>query len=252
VIGTLKASVQGTLRKCGYELVKLPTRGKRITLPYEEIHPLATYAPWNADQAFVSTWETIRDYTLVDEYRCWELWMLAEQSAKLQGSIIEVGVWRGGTGALLAKKAELSGIKDPVYLCDTFTGVVKASVNDSSYTGGEHADTSRGLVEHLVRDLLHLSNVTLLQGIFPEETGDVIEDERTFRLCHVDVDVYQSARDIVAWIWKRMVVGGIMVYDDYGNKSCPGITKCVNEQLKEKDRTVIYNLNGHAIVIKTA
>src|SRR5947209_11446539 len=100
MIGTLKASVQGTLRKCGYELIKLPRRGKRVSYPYEEIKPVATYAPWNADEDFTSTYEVIKDYTLVDEYRCWELWMLVEQSAKLsEGSLIEVGVWRGGTGA---------------------------------------------------------------------------------------------------------------------------------------------------------
>jgi len=47
-----------------------------------------------------------------------------------------------------------------------------------------------------------------------------------------------------------MVPGGIIVYDDYGFSSCAGITKYVNEQVMCKDRVVIHNLNGHAIVIK--
>ena len=39
---------------------------------------------------------------MVDVYRCHELWTLAKQAAKVEGAILEVGVWRGGTGAILA------------------------------------------------------------------------------------------------------------------------------------------------------
>ena len=52
--------------------------------------------------------------------------------------MLEVGVGRGGTGALLAKRAQ----GKTTYLCDTFTGVVKASSIDPTYRDGEHADTS--------------------------------------------------------------------------------------------------------------
>ena len=54
----------------------------------------------------------------------------------------------------------------------------------------------------------------------------------------------------MAWIWDRMVPGGIIVYDDYSFTGCDGITKYVNEQMLEPDRVVTYNLNGHALVIK--
>jgi cephalosporin hydroxylase len=67
----------------------------------------------------------IKGFTLVDKYRCFEIWKLIEQISKLKkGSIIEVGVWRGGTGALIAKQAKNCGIEEKVFLCDTFAGVV--------------------------------------------------------------------------------------------------------------------------------
>ena len=50
----------------------------------------------------------------------------------------------------------------------------------------------------------------------------------------------------------RYAKGGIVVYDDYGFSACEGITRYVNEQVKEADRVVLHNLNGHAIVIKTS
>jgi O-methyltransferase len=71
-----------------------------------------------------------------------------------------------------------------------------------------------------------------------------------FRLCHVDVDVYESAKAIAEWIWPRLVMGGIIVYDDYGFHDCTGITRFVNEERLKSDRVVIHNLNGHALVIK--
>ena len=243
---TLKKAIQGALGIFGLQLIRLPA-GKS---EYEPIWPSATYAPRNSAPEFLSTYKLIQRHTLVDIYRCWELWTLVGQTQKRDGGILEVGVWRGGTGALMAKKALLTGNSNPVYLCDTFEGVVKAGWHDTNYKGGEHSDTSQNVVDNLLRTL-DITNVRILKGVFPDETAHLIEPGARFRLCHIDVDVYQSAKDAMAWIWDRMVPGGLVVYDDYGFKACEGITKYVNEQVTESDRLVLYNLNGHAIVIKT-
>jgi len=230
-------------------------RTKGMTLggfTYEPLKPFtATYAPWQMDQLFLETYKAINGYTFVDKYRCYELWTLVEQSRKVNGgSLIEVGAWRGGSGAIIAKKARSVGITDPVYLCDTFKGVVKAGPEDVTfYKGGEHADTSPEIVRHLIKDTLDLDNVVILKGIFPEETAHLIPNQQ-FRFCHVDVDTYQSAKDIIEWIWSKMVVGGIVVFDDYGFKYCEGVTKYVEELRRLSDRLLIHNLNGHAILIK--
>lgn len=241
-----------TLKKfaaaAGFNLV-VTKKGSKMTLyGYESVLPAATYAPWLSDRPFKETYETIEDYTMVDKYRCYELWKLVEESAKLNGALIEVGAWRGGSGALIAKKAQLSGIKDKVYLCDTFKGVVKAGVHDSTYKGGELADTSKAIVEEVLNKL-KLDNTKILVGIFPEETGKLV-DEKVFRFCHIDVDVYQSAKDTVEWIWPKLVVGGMVVFDDYGFEGCDGVTRFVNEERNRKDGIVIHNLNGHAILVK--
>jgi O-methyltransferase len=62
--------------------------------------------------------------------------------------------------------------------------------------------------------------------------------------------VYQSASDILDWVWGRLVRGGIVVYDDYGFQSCDGIRKHVNESKTRRDGIVLHNLNGHAVMIK--
>lgn len=121
------------------------------------------------------------------------------------------------------------GSSEPVYLCDTFTGVVKASAKDNLYAGGEHSDTSAETVSKLLASM-ELRNAQLLKGIFPEETGPAIPSNERFRFCHLDVDVYESARDVLDWVWPRLSVGGVVVFDDFGFASCLGIRDLVEEQ----------------------
>ncbi len=212
--------------------------------------PKATYAPWETDADFQRVYQRVRHATLVDVYRCYELWQLVGQSRKVHGALLEVGVWRGGTAAIIAAAATKHGIADPVYACDTFSGVVKAGVRDSTYGGGEHSNTSEDMVRRLLHDDLDLQNIRLLTGIFPEDTGNQIT-ESAIRFCHIDVDVYASARDIVTWVWPRLPPGGMIVFDDYGFVTTDGITALVDEMRTGNDRIVIHNLNGHGIVVKT-
>jgi len=231
-----------------FRLENIPTSWKEeLNSPiYEKIITESGYSPWCEDIEFQKIYEIVKEYSLVNEYRMYELWDLVDQCNKLNGSIIEVGVFKGGTGCLMAKKSELlCGGK--VFLADTFSGVVKASSKDMHYFGGEHTISTES-VKSLI-DNLNLKNTTLLVGVFPEDTGHIVKNEK-FKLCHIDVDVYQSAKDIFEWIWDKMVPNGIIVFDDYGFESCPGITTYVNELKKQRDCIVLYNLNGHAIVIK--
>jgi O-methyltransferase len=214
----------------------------------EPIVTSSTYMPWNHDLEWQQMWPEFREHTLVDDMRCYELWQLVPQVAPLDGCLIEVGVWRGGTGALIAHRANRAGISAPVYLCDTFAGVVKVSDRDPYYSGGEHADTSR---EHVARLLNHLQlpNAVLLEGIFPDETASEIPEEHV-RFCHIDVDVYDSASDVLEWVWPLLVPGGLVIFDDYGFPTTPGVTRLVDEQRHVDDRLVLHNLNGHGIITK--
>jgi hypothetical protein len=98
MIKLIKAVVKRLAHYCGIEIHQLPKSSE-----YALVTPCATYNPWNLDGSFQQLYALVQGYTLVDKYRCYELWKLIEQSAKLKnGSIIEIGVWRGGTGALIA------------------------------------------------------------------------------------------------------------------------------------------------------
>jgi len=242
----IKQTVNDWARRAGYEV-----RARRqITKDgaHEAIHSAATYSPWNLDAEFRRVFDIIAHQTLVDRYRCFDLWSLLGQVDHLQGAVLEVGVWKGGTGALLARRAQLGHPTAQVFLCDTFRGVVKASERDPNYRGGEHADAAVADVKALL-DRVGAGQVTILTGVFPDETAARIPPQ-PFRFCHIDVDVYESAKQTAEWIWDRLVPGGLIVFDDYGFYGCDGVRAYVDEQRHRNDRVTIYNLNGHATVVK--
>ena len=213
-------------------------------LLHSRAHPGASYSPWLTDTDFLQQYAKIRDFTLVNIYRCYELWTLAQDANRIDGAILEVGVWRGGTGCLLARACP----GKTVYLADTFEGVVNAGEQDTRYAGGEHADTSEEIVKTLLAET-GASNARLLKGIFPAQTASAVNGP--IALLHVDVDVYQSAKDTVEWALPRMAAGSRIVFDDYGFFGCEGVTRLVNQLRTDlSDFAFVHNLNGHAVLIR--
>lgn len=217
-------------------------------IPHGVVVPLATYSPWRNDKNFLQAYTAARNHTLVDQYRAYELWQLVGQVRQLQGDVLEVGVWRGGTAVVLGKAMQHFGAEGKLFLADTFAGVVKAGQRDTAYKGGEHADTSVEAVTALLTGQ-GIANSELLKGIFPDETASPLESIHV-KLCHIDVDVYQSARDVFEWVWPRLAAGGVVVFDDYGFMRCEGVTRLVNELADRPDLICIHNLNGHAVLAK--
>lgn len=211
--------------------------------------------PWN-DQQFHDTVKLVQGSTMIDQNRLFVLWHLAHEAARRstqrRPTMLEVGCWRGGSGAIISKSACISKPDSLTVLCDTFHGVVGADPGvDGAYQDGEHWDAKASDVSRLmVLRGLRWANMIIWKGEFPSSSPPVTS------LCfaHIDVDVYKSARESFDWIWPRLEPGGIVVFDDYGNDRCPGIAKAVNEcaEAHELDALFIPNLLLQAIFIKTA
>ena len=104
----VKSTLKNVARNYGVHVRYMP-RLLNKGPDYEVVLPNATYSPWNLDKGFNAAYSKVQDATLVDKYRCFEIWRLVEQSAKLEtGALIEIGVWRGGTAALIAIQGERS------------------------------------------------------------------------------------------------------------------------------------------------
>lgn len=254
---TIKKIVRTLFNKTGIYVGKRPTYRGQANFSIDGFHygfsfPSANYTPWEGDADFMNIYNQIKTNTLVDVYRCYELWQQVHKIHTLnpRAAILEVGVWRGGTAGIMSQQLTELNSKATIYLADTFAGVAKAGENDSFYKGGEHSDTSQQVVEDVLKNKSRYPNYKILKGIFPDETADLVPANELFGLCHIDVDVYDSAKDILEWVWPKLITGGVVVFDDYGFHSCTGVTKLVEEYRNHTDRQLIHNLNGHAIMIK--
>ena len=209
------------------------------------IHSYPYDAPWLDDPEFSALYDKIRTNTLVDRLRCFALHILAKQVRDLPGDVLEIGVWRGGTSGIFATLLP----DKTIYLADTFKGVIKSSEWEH-YKDKAHDDTSIPIVEELLTEKLGVANYKILEGIFPEDTGAQVEGVK-WSLVHIDVDVYQSAKDAFHYVWESIVPGGIVVFDDYGFFSaCGGVKKFIDEVKDDADKLFIHNTNAHAYIVK--
>jgi len=138
------------------------------------------------------------------------------RAQSLDGVVVELGVYQGG-----ALKAMAEAV--PAKACfgfDTFRGQPAASWRDGDvHRPGEFADTSFEAVRASMP-----SNVALVPGWFPDSGADF---NQVICFAHVDFDLEQSTEDAIAWLEPRMVQGGIVVFDDWGWKNCPGVAKAI-------------------------
>lgn len=221
-----------------------PLRGQQA---HTTLISSATYGPWRVDPAFQAVAAAVSEHTLLDEMRLHELWQLADQVGHLDGDGIEVGCWRGGAGAMIAARLAERRPGTTMVLCDTFSGVVKAGGRDRVYRGGEHGDATEDDVREAARRL-GVTELEILRGVFPDETGDAVADRR-FKFAHIDVDVHDGVRDSFFWLLPRLVPGAIVVFDDYGSATTDGVRTFIDELHGHPEVAVVRNLNGQATAV---
>ena len=163
--------------------------------------------------------------TVVPHNKLHFLWEGVKNSP--EGDIVEIGTWKGGTSLVIAAAAREYKSKSKVYLCDTFTGIALAGPNDNYHKDGDFGDTTKQHVQNLLQSQ-GLSNFNLLEGIFPYDTGHLIDSDKISFL-HIDVDTYAGYLAILSWAQNRLVDGAILVFDDYSAWSCLGAKKAVDE-----------------------
>jgi len=104
-------------------------------------------------------------------------------------------------------------------------------------------------VTNLIKNL-DLKTIFVYSGIFPEETGQYLENEEAIDLVHLDIDIYQSTKDAFEFLAPKIRIGGSIILDDYGFKQTAGVTKYINEIKNNPDWLFQMNLNGQAILTK--
>jgi len=178
--------------------------------------------------------------TLLDLGRINVILSMCVQTRHLEGSIAEVGVYKGGVAYYLNKMSH----GKPVYLFDTFEGIPMSGEHDR-HVVGDFNDTS---FEEVCEYFIGNEEVKVVKGLFPESAIDVIPESEKFSLIHLDADQYESTLNSLKYFYPKMEVGGVIICDDY--KFLKGVDEAIAEFLKDKPEKEIYSSNMQCVIIK--
>jgi len=195
------------------------------------------------DEEYRLVREQVRGYTLLSDDRLQALHQLGRATAHLPGDAAEVGVYRGGTAYLLATLFLEKKIR--LRLFDTFGGIPALVDSIDIHREGDFSDVNITLVAQFLRDF---DNIVFHPGVFPESVTPEADAAR-YCFVHVDVDIYRSVLDSCAFFHPRLMPGGMMLFDDYGFSSCPGVRKAVDEYFLHEQQKPIYLPTGQALII---
>ena len=161
------------------------------------------------------------------------------------GDFVEAGVWRGGS-SIVAKRI-LSDRK--FFLFDTYQGMTEPSKFDFRVGNSDAESTKSKWIQsqkedhnawvfapiHEVKD--NFARFGLLDDLIVFVQGDVAitlhkeEVPSEISLLRLDTDFYESTLVELEVLWPRLVVGGILILDDYGHWD--GARRAVDEYFSQ-------------------
>jgi O-methyltransferase len=235
------SSIKNLASRFGYELRRhyVPPHGIADSKLYTP-----RFSPWLGEE-FSRYFAIAAPQSLVTADRCYVLYTLLTQSLSVAGDVVECGVYRGGTAAMMARIILDNGKPKKLYLFDTFDGMPLTDPTRDLHQKGDFSDTSL----EKVRSFVAATSITeFRKGLIPDTFSGL--EKLTISLAHIDVDIYRSILDSIEFIWPRLTPGGFLVFDDYGFASCPGARQAVDEFFASTSVRPLCLSTGQAIVFK--
>jgi hypothetical protein len=139
---------------------------------------------------------------------------------RVEGDLIETGVWRGGTTIWMRSILKVYGVTDrAVWVADSFEGMPPKGPRDQDSVD---PDLSRVAYLNVPLDEVRRNferfglldeQVRFLKGWFHESLPAApIEQLAVLR---IDCDLYESTHDVLTSLYRRVSPGGFVIVDDY-------------------------------------
>jgi len=145
----------------------------------------------------------------------------------IPGDLIETGVWRGGSSAMMRGVMKCRNVTDrKVYLADSFEGLPPP--NDEEYPDDKGSKYhTRGRLAIGVQAVENTFNaydlmddqVEFVVGWFKDTLPKL--EVPSFALVRLDGDMYESTIQAIEALYPKLSKGGFLIVDDYGGiKAC--------------------------------
>lgn len=208
-----------------------------------------------ASEAELKLIEDSLEMSMVSRERMWALLNSVKYVLRndLPGDFVECGVWRGGSSFLMASLlADATEAPRKVWLYDTFSGMVSPTKEDVRTSPEDVLFAGKSAAALMKMDATEKANsriwgVASLDEVKQNMKRSGIEDARlefiegdvakTLRqrkperiaILRLDTDWYESTRAELEELAPRVVPGGVILVDDYGDWA--GSRRAVDEYL---------------------
>ncbi len=166
------------------------------------------------------------EWSFKDKNRFYSLWFLMKhiENQSIEGSIAELGVYKGETARVLHQMAPYRNL----YLFDSFSGLPRQIIKEEcdGVVRARTVDFSDTTPDKVLKLINGNSNVKIIEGVFPDTISQVPDCK--YALVHIDADLYQSTIDALGYFYPRMSPGGVIVIHDY-NHDWEGVVRAVDE-----------------------
>lgn len=142
---------------------------------------------------------------------------------KVEGDLIETGVWRGGTVILMRAILKAFQVTDRiVWAADSFEGLPKpdpekyiADKDDKFYTFDELKVSLEMVKENFKKYDLLDEQVQFLKGWFKDTLPAA--PIKKLAVLRLDGDMYESTMDALLHLYPKLSAGGYLIIDDWGS-----------------------------------
>lgn len=220
------------------------------------------YPPPDIGDDILAIFDRVDDYTMTPLLRvnalCEAVDVLVEN--RTPGALVECGVWRGGS--MMAAALRLLHHHDTsrdLYLYDTFEGMSAPTSDDVRRNGTTAAADYQARITACghsgwavatlddVREAIYSTGypperIHLVKGPVEETIPATMADQ--IALLRLDTDWYGSTLHELVHLYPRIVRGGVLIVDDYGEWQ--GCRKAVDEYLERLDSRPLLHRVDHA------
>jgi O-methyltransferase len=216
-----------------------------------------TYYSPDVPIAFVETYKKVRPYTMTSPERIFSLCEAVTylQKNKIEGDVVECGVWKGGSMMAVALTLlSLGDVSRDLYLFDTFEGMSAPTDDDVDIAGLsaknllQNSDKAKDEsvwchaaldgVKDVIESTGYPSDKTHFVKGMVEETIPHFSPNK-IALLRLDTDWYASTKHELEHLFPSLSKGGVLIIDDYGHWQ--GARKAVDEYFAKNDIKILLN-----------
>lgn len=150
----------------------------------------------------------------------------------IDGDVVECGVAYGGSFLILGALAKQEGRGRRIYGLDSFEGFPEPTIEDKNeyrvIRKGKYGDASIEQIEKLFQ-AIDLPKPTIIKGFLEDTARSFKNQVGQIAFLHIDVDLYSAYQVTLKELFDKVIRGGIVLFDEYGEPKFPGATKAIDE-----------------------